>query len=207
MENSPNPLRRFLTWLAVATAAFVVGATVYDYVLRDDDLGGLEYRLGSQRLEDGLPGEALAQFDALLAEHPDHVPGRLGRALALMGLGRDEAALAAFAETLALDPDFAAVYANRGILLDRLGRHREALADYRRALELNPELGEGPDWLTRFFRNQPDRPPTIADRARYLEAELEKPADERVLRVPEVDARQRSYKYEKILEEDDPRAG
>jgi hypothetical protein len=48
--------------------------------------------------------------------------------------------------------------------------------------------------LTRFLRNQAERPPTIADRAAYLRAELAKPEGERRLRVPEVDARQRPYK-------------
>ena len=61
------------------------------------------------------------------------------------------------------------------------------------ALELDPELAEGPSWLTRFLRNQADAPPTIADRARYLRAELAKPESERVLRVPEHDAQQRPY--------------
>jgi hypothetical protein len=62
-----------------------------------------------------------------------------------------------------------------------------------RALELDPELAEGPHWLTRFLRNQPEAPPTIADRARYLRAELAKPEAERVLRVPQIDAQQRPY--------------
>ena len=52
---------------------------------------------------------------------------------------------------------------------------------------------EGPHWLTRFLRNQPEAPPTIADRARYLRAELAKPEAERVLRMPEIDAQQRPY--------------
>ena len=74
-----------------------------------------------------------------------------------------------------------------------MGRHEAALADYHTALELDPEIASGPHWLTRFLRNQPEAPPTIADRARYLHAELAKPEGERVLRVPEIDARQRPY--------------
>jgi tetratricopeptide (TPR) repeat protein len=74
-----------------------------------------------------------------------------------------------------------------------MGRHEEALADYMRALELDPELADGPHWLTRFLRNQPEAPPTIADRAAYLRAELAKPEAERVLRIPELDAQQRPY--------------
>jgi len=75
-----------------------------------------------------------------------------------------------------------------------MGRHEEALADYDQALRLDREIASGPHWLTRFLRKQPEAPPTIADRAAYLRAELAKPADERVLRIPEIDAQQRPYK-------------
>ena len=75
-----------------------------------------------------------------------------------------------------------------------MGLHEEALAAYRKALELQPELAEGPNWLTRFFRLQPEKPPTIAERARYLAEQLSKPSEERRLRWPEKDAEQRSYK-------------
>ena len=68
------------------------------------------------------------------------------------------------------------------------------MSDYSRALELDPEIASGPHWLTRFLRNQAEAPPTIADRAQYLRAELAKPAAERLLRQPEDDAAQRPYK-------------
>ncbi len=185
---------RLLTWLAVATALLVVGTMVYQYLYVDPPEGQLDYRRANLRLEDGEYAAALAAFDQVLAGAPQSAPSHLGRALALMGLQRHDEALDAFATALALTPDFAAAYANRGILHDRLGRYDDALADYRQALRLDPELADGPDWLTRFFRNQYDAPPTIADRARYLEAELAKPPGERLLRLPEVDAAQRSYK-------------
>ena len=63
-----------------------------------------------------------------------------------------------------------------------------------RVLELDPELIDGPHWLTRFLRNQPQKPPGIAERTAYLRKELAKPESERLLRVPEQDAEQRSYK-------------
>ena len=84
-------------------------------------------------------------------------------------------------------------YANRGILRDRLGDYHGALADYSKSLQLAPEVAEGPRFLVRFMRNQADKPPTIADRARYLSTELSKPENERLLRMPELDARQRAY--------------
>jgi len=85
-------------------------------------------------------------------------------------------------------------YANRGILKDRMGDHSGALADYKRAMKLEPEVSEGPGFLTRFLRNQTEKPPTVADRAAYLEQQLARPSGERLLRQIEVDARQRGYK-------------
>ncbi len=196
MSEPAQPVGQFVKWLAIATGVFVIAATVYGYIIQDDEAGALQYRLGNQRLEDGKYAEALGEFRTLLGVNPGHVGGLFGEALALMGLGRNLEALDAFERALREKSDFGAVYANRGILQDRLGHHEAALADYRRALALDPELGDGPGWLTRFLRNQYDPPPSIADRAQYLEAELRKPLGERRLRLPEQDAEQRAYKVE-----------
>ena len=75
-----------------------------------------------------------------------------------------------------------------------MGLSEKALGDYRRALALDASLADGPGWITRFFRKQPQAPPTIRDRAVYLAEELKKPAAERLLQVPELDSSQRSYK-------------
>ena len=84
-------------------------------------------------------------------------------------------------------------YANRGILKDQMGDYPGALEDYREALRLEPELAEGPGLLTRFLRNQAERPPSVADRVSYLAEQLARPESERLMRVPEQDARQRAY--------------
>ncbi|AKH21876.1 tetratricopeptide repeat protein [Sedimenticola thiotaurini] len=86
--------------------------------------------------------------------------------------------------------------ANRGIVRDQLGDYAGALADYREALRLEPKLAEGPGLLTRFLRNQAERPPSIADRARYIAEQLAKPASERLLRLPERDMEQRAYRLD-----------
>lgn len=87
-------------------------------------------------------------------------------------------------------------YANRGILKDQLADYRGALADYAESLKWAPKIKEGPGFLTRFMRNQAEKPPSIADRARYLKEQLARPADERLLRLPAEDAKQRSYKLD-----------
>ena len=88
---------------------------------------------------------------------------------------------------------FGAAYANRGILNDRNGNYEAAIADYEKAAAMEAELNEGPAWLIRFLRNQPQQQATILERAQYLRAQLELPEDQRLLRVPELDARQRAY--------------
>lgn len=87
-------------------------------------------------------------------------------------------------------------YANRGILKDRMGDYRGALADYRRAMQLEPEVATGPGLLTRFLRNQAERPPSVSDRADYLAEQLARPEQKRLMRRPQEDARQRAYRID-----------
>ena len=156
--------------------------------------GDLAYLEGNQFFEDGDYDRALAKYDEALAEVPEHIHALRGRARSLMQLGRTPESLLAFNTVIALEPDFGAAYANRGILHDRMGRYEKAIADYEKAMELEPETVEGPHWLTRFLRNQPEKPPGIAERAAYLRKELAKAPEDRLLRVPELDAEQRTYK-------------
>jgi tetratricopeptide (TPR) repeat protein len=182
--------------MAIGTALVVVAVTAYDYTFNDDVPGELNYRRGNLRLEDAEYAKALLEFNLVLERTPLHSAAYLGRGLALMGLGDNAKALESISRAIDLNPEFGAAHADRGILLDKMGEPEKALLDYRKALQLDAELGEGPDWFTRFFRLQPERPPTIADRAAYLEREMKKPPSQRILKVPEVDDAQRSYKVE-----------
>lgn len=196
MVQSESPIYRILVWAAIGTAIVVVAATVHNYAFTEDVPGELNYRRGNLRLEDGKYDEALVEFNLVLEQSPTHAGGYLGRGLTLMGLGDSALALESINRAIDLKPSFAAAYANRGIIYDKLGQPEKALIDYRKALELDKELGEGPDWFTRFFRNQAEAPPTIKDRAAYLEIELKKPPSQRLLKIPELDEKQRPYKVE-----------
>lgn len=185
---------RFWLRTALVVAALVVGLSALDYLSRGRGPGDAEYLAANRYFEDGLYEQAVRDYRAALVENPEHLHARRGLARALMQLGRNREALAVFDEAILAEPGFGATYANRGILQDRMGEHARALADYEQALALDPELAEGPHWLTRFLRNQPEPPPTIADRARYLREQLALPEEQRLLSVPQVDTAQRPYK-------------
>jgi len=180
--------------VALALTLAWIGWTIYDSVVVERTPGDRAYLTGNTYFEDGYYEEALREYQQALEHNPAHLFALRGEARSLMQLGHKEQALALFDQAIAREPGFAPSYANRGILRDRLGDYRGAIADYEAALHLDPELADGPGWLTRFLRNQAQRPATIADRARYLRAELAKPAAQRVLRRPKEDSRQRPYR-------------
>jgi len=187
-------LYQFLKWTAILLAVAWIGWSIYDSMIAPRQPGDLAYLQANNLFEDGEYQRALDKYDQALNEDPNHLHALRGRARSLMQLGRPTQALAAFNIAISLAPGFGATYANRGILHDRMGRYENAIEDYARALELDPELADGPHWLTRFLRNQPQKPPGIAERAAYLGKELAKPENERLLRMRDMDAEQRSYK-------------
>ncbi|MDH3391845.1 MAG: tetratricopeptide repeat protein [Desulfobulbaceae bacterium] len=174
----------------------IIGFIFYWRVGVEKNPGDYNVRTGNYRLEDGQYDEAIKEFSEALGKNPDHVMALLGLAVTHMQMGKDDEAMQEFNLVIEKNPELAAAYADRGILYDRRGDHANALADYRKAMELDPEILEGPGFLWRFMRNIDEKPPTIKDRADYLEAELAKPEEERLLRVPEKDEKQRMYKID-----------
>lgn len=189
-------LYRFLKHTAIVMVVAWVAWTIYDGFVRPHDSQSIATAAAHRAFADGHWDKARRGYAQLLQEDPENLDARRGLARTLMQMERYDEALAQFNRAITADPEFGATYANRGILHDRMGRYEKALADYRRAIELDPELEEGPGWLTRFLRNRPNVP-TVGDRADYIAAQLEKPPGERVLRIPEEDARQDSYRVER----------
>ncbi len=187
-------LYKFLKYTALILVLAFIGWSFYDGLIAERRPGDQSYQAGNRFFEDGDYRQALGEYDAALQEHPDAAYIIRAKARSLMQLGRNEEALQWFEKAINLEPYFGGVYANRGILHDRMGNYEAAVADYEKSLQLDESVAEGPHWLTRFLRNQPDAPPTVKDRLIYLKAELAKPPEQRKLRDPDVDARQRSYK-------------
>lgn len=187
-------LYQYLKYTAIVLTLMWVGWSVYDGVLRTDHPGDAEYFAAEKSFEDGHYDRALEFYVASLKVAPDHIHALRGKARSLLQLERFPEALEVFNLIIAKDPVLGVSYANRGILYDRMGEHEKALADYEQALRLDPALAEGPGWLTRFFRLQPEKPSTIYERAAYLRAELKKPPKDRRLRMPQLDDKQQPYK-------------
>jgi tetratricopeptide (TPR) repeat protein len=162
-------------------------------------------RQGDILLGDGKFEEAIGRFEAALAVSPAHRGAMMGRAIALLQAGRIDDAEATFSGLIAflsgsLSPDdvtgtavLAGAFANRGILRDRSGRYGEALLDYRQALSIDAGAVEGPGLFHKILYGNA-APSTVAKRADYIERQLALPEDRRLLRVPELDARQRMHK-------------
>ncbi|MDJ0957463.1 MAG: tetratricopeptide repeat protein [Arenicellales bacterium] len=187
-------LYSFLKYTAIGMVVAWVGWSFYDSFFASQSPGQNAYITGDKFFEDGDYLRALEEYEVALTQEPDAPYLARAKARALMQLGRNEEALAWFDRAVILQPFFGGTYANRGILYDRLGQYELAIADYEKALQLDEEIGEGPNWLTRFLRKQPEKPPTVKERLEYLKVELAKPEEERLLRVPEIDEQQRTYK-------------
>jgi len=185
---------RILTRVAIGLTVLFVLFSIYDCSFRDRDPGDLPYLEGDTLCADGAYDRALQKYQEASTEKPDHIHALRGKARSLMQLMQLREAISAFDAAIGREPDFGASYANRAIAHDRMGHYEQALADYDKSLALDPELAEGPHWMTRFLRLQPDKPPGIPDRAAYLRQELAKPPAQRVLRMPETDAEQRPFK-------------
>ena len=187
-------LYSFLKYTAIGLIVAWVGWSFYDSFFASQSPGQNAFITGDKFFEDGDYTRALEEYEFALQQEPDAPYLARAKARALMQLGRNEEALAWFDRAVNLQPFFGGTYANRGILYDRMGQYELAIADYEKALQLDEEIGEGPNWLTRFLRKQPEKPPTVKERLKYLKVELAKPEEERLLRVPEVDEQQRTYK-------------
>ena len=204
-------------WPARLSWPLLLGVALVSLLLvgkfQDRPPGDLATELGAQRLEDGLYTEALTYFETALRRAPGHRGARMGKALVFLQSDHPTRALEEFdllitqlRETLAeqaaapnkaQDPTgrgvLAAAYANRGVLQDRVGLPHAALRDYLRALATDPEAVSGPGLGDKILRGR-DRFATIRERARYLYQQLRLPVEERLLRVPELDALQVMYK-------------
>ncbi len=201
---NPQVLRRFIFLMIILIVFGGLSVLVFGQFFQQEP-GDYNTRRGDQLLSAGDYDEALRQFDLALEEMPDHRGALMGRALVFIQTERYEDALGELDYLINflnrnLEADdatgrgaLAAAYANRGTIRDRMGQYQEALDDYVKALSTDAKVVEGPGVIHKILYDS-DRVSTVRDRAIYLHEQLQLPEEERVLRIPELDARQRMHK-------------
>lgn len=203
-QSDTGVLRRFIKYMAIATFIMFTVWTIRSMIEQTPD-GDYEVRQGDIFLSDGEYDKAIERFNAAMRVQPNHRGAWMGRAIAYLQQGRVKEAEAEFTAIIAflrdtLEPDdqtgygaLSAAYANRGIIKDRQGRYQEALDDYVLSVRTDADLGEGPGVIARILYYD-RKPSSVIDRAKYIYEQLQKPEGERLMRVPEMDAKQRMYK-------------
>jgi tetratricopeptide (TPR) repeat protein len=198
-------MRRFVIISALGGLAIMALWSLVEPHFFDAPPGDYEVRQGDILLTDGKYDAAIERFDAALVASPDHSGALMGKGIAYLQNDRPAEAEAIFTHligvlrrTLPADDAtgrgvLSGAYANRGILHDRLGRYEAALADYSQALAIDPEAVEGPGLLHRILYGNP-HPATVRQRADYLRYQLTLPRSDRLMRLPDADARQRMHK-------------
>ncbi len=197
-------LRRFILLMIALIVVVVMGTQAYEsFTARAP--GDLNTELGVQRFEDGQHDLALDYFAKALAEEPDHRGALMGRALVFIQSEQDADAAAELNYLIdflnrTLTPDdntgrgvLAAAYANRGIVHDRNGKYDKAFADYVAALRTDEGAVDEPGMIHKVLYGIPN-PSSVRKRAAYLQQQLKKPPEKRLMRVPEIDEKQRMRK-------------
>jgi serine/threonine-protein kinase len=95
--------------------------------------------LGSIRIEQGHPDEALAELEKGLILHPQNALLHLDRGVVLLGLGRTDAAIAAFLTALKHQPTYQLAHVALGDALVAKKQPGGAVAAYEKAVALRRE--------------------------------------------------------------------
>jgi len=194
-----DKLYRTLKYTALVLGLSYLVFSLYEGFFQGKDQFTVELGAAHRAFEDGRLDDALHGFDKSLELRPGDPYALYGKGITLMRMDRDDEALEDFNQAInnfKQNPEgqektaLAVIYANRGLLFDARGKYQKALDDYTLALRMDEKVKEGAGIITRLMKNQPEKPPTVLDRARYLKEQLALPVDQRQLRDPELDEKQ-----------------
>ena len=200
---NPRIVKRFIYLLAGLTVVtFITTDILEDFVSREP--GDYETEMGSNRLEDALYDEALEHYNKALEEVPDHRGALMGRAIVFIQTERLDDAMAEldhlieFLSRTLEEEDLtglgvlAAAHANRGRIHDLRGEYEKAIKEYVAALNTDEET-VSPGVVHKLLYST-GKTSSVRKRAQYIYEQLQLPEEERIMRIPELDAEQRMYK-------------
>lgn len=187
-----NRSYKIFVWVAFILAGVTLVLLVIGHFANKAP-GEIAYQAGNTYFTDGRYLKAKSAYLEALQANPNLTAAYAGLANTLVQLKDFREALRFIDEAISIDGKFGGYYATRGIVYDHLGVYEKAIIDYEKAVLLTPEVAEGMGWIDRFFYKMPKAPPTVADRLAYLKAQMKLPAKQRVLRLPELDAKQKPY--------------
>ena len=187
-----SQIYKTLKWVAILLAVAVVSVEVYRHFASFGP-GEVAYVDANSSFKDGSYKKALELYQQSLKENPNFAPSLRGLANTYVQLKQYDDALAAITQAIAIKPEFGGYYAIRGIIYDHQEKYDKAIADYEKAIKADPSVSDGMHWLDRLLYNVQDTPATVADRLKYLKAQMALPPEKRLLKVPEIDAQQRPY--------------
>lgn len=180
-------------YLLAAIGAVVVAAALVRDHARAGDPHAASYRAASDAFEAGQWQRAHRLFSGIVAIDASRLAARRGVTNTLVQLGRLDDALEEINGVIAAEPDNACNFATRGIIRDRQNHHEAAMQDYAVAVRGCHAASAGMSWWQRLVTNTHERPPTIAARLAYLRIQMQLPPEDRVLRVPAKDRKQRVW--------------
>ena len=186
---------------------FTVWALVRSFMNRPP--GDYETEVCDIRLKDKKYDEAVEAADIALKKMPNHRGAIMCKALVYISQKQYREAsdqldyLINFLEKNLEDDDktgigtLAAAYANQGIIKDRKEDYEGALKDYVKALGIDYEAVAGPG-LGTVILNYKFKSSSVKERALYLNEQLQLPANERILKIEELDEGQVMHKPGKL---------
>jgi len=183
---------KLFVWLALTIGITTLVLMFYDHIANKAP-GEIAYQAANTYFTDKRYSKAKTSYLEALQANPNLAPAYGGLANTMVQLKDYTEALRFIDEAIEIDPKFGGYYATRGIIYDHKAQYEKAISDYEKAQLLTPEVSQGMGWIDRFFNKLPKAPPTVTDRLNYLKAQMKLPKHKRVLRLPDIDAKQKSY--------------
>ena len=99
-------------------------------------------RAGAELQRQGMPQEAIAQFDRAIELDPEHTVAYISRCAAYNSIGRQKRALEDCHEAVRLDPQVAEAHYQRGRVYTDLRDYITAILDFDKAIEIDGSLAD-----------------------------------------------------------------